>query len=194
MAGCRNGFRELRLAVTRSIAFAGAVALVLVLPIAAFAAPPGYAPAHPVYRPGPLSASHGRSDTQTPLRVPFNFSLHRQTQEFNPQSTFNPLRWRRYQWESLPPFLPLQPGCYANGALSSPWLPTGESGVSPAQPTEFTIGSLVDRRSQKLFSSPTSYAQDLASSNTGGPQTSGPLTLQYGFQSVPCGASDFINF
>ena len=195
-AGCREGFREFSIVVNRSLAACSA-ALALLVPVAAFAAPPGAF--HPVYHPTPLSASHGRPGVQEPLKVPFNFSFHRQTQEFNPQSTFNPLRWRRYQWESLPPFLPLQSGCSANalasnGVLSSPWGPSGESGVAPAQPAEFTIGSLVDKRSQKLFSSPTSYAQDLAASNTGGPETSGPLTLQYGFTPAPCGAVDSFNF
>jgi hypothetical protein len=180
--------RNYSVIVTRSVAFAGAVALVLVQPIAAFAAPPAV---HPVYRPAPSPAS-GERWSQGSLKAPFNFNLHPQTQEFNPQADFNPLRWRRWQWESLPPFLPYQSGCYATGMVSAPWSLTAPAGVS-APPSDFTIGSLVDDRSKELLSSPSSYAQDLAASNTGGPETSGPLTFQYGFQSVPCGASDFFN-
>lgn len=188
-AGCRCAPAEIVRAVSRLKAFAGALALVLVQPAMALGAPPAF---HPVYRPAPATSARERSAAQPSFNVPFNFKFHSASQEFNPQATFNPLRWRRWQWESLPPFLPLQSGC-ATGALAPPWSPTGAAGVS-APPSEFTIGSLVDDRSRKLFSSPTSYAQDLAASNTGGPETSGPLTVQYGFQSVPCGASDFFNF
>lgn len=131
----------------------------------------------------------GAGGLAAPLKVPFDFKFHSASHEFNPQASVNPLRWRRWQWETLPPFLPYQSGCYAN-AILSPFSATQAAGVS-APPPDFTIGSLVDARSQKLFSSPASYAQDLAASNTGGPETSGPLTLQYGLQSVPCGAADF---
>jgi hypothetical protein len=181
--------------VSRSVAFAGAVALVLFQPVGAVAAPPGYAPAyHPVYRPPASSGSHARAETQAPFKVPFDLNFHPKFQEFNPQTTLNPLRWRRWQWESLPPFLPLQSGCYATGTPSAPWSSTAPAGLSAPPPSDFTIGSLVDDRSKQLFSSPTSYAQNLAASGSAGPETSGPLTLQYGFQPAPCGASDFFNF
>jgi hypothetical protein len=176
--------------MNRSVAFAGAVALVLVQPIAAFAAPAGF---HPVYRPAPSSVSSGPSGAAAPFKTPFALKVHPNSQIFDPASSFNPLRWREWQWESLPPFLPLQSGCYGSGMLSTPWSQTTPAGLAQA-PSDFTIGSLVDDRSKEVFSSPSSYAQDLAASSTGGPATSGPLTFQYGFVPVPCGASQFFTF
>jgi hypothetical protein len=175
--------------VTRSVAFAGAVALVFAQSTAAFAAPPGFMPVyHPVYRP-PAAVPHEPSGTHAPLKVPF--AIHRDAQQFDPQAMFNPLRWRRWQWESLPPFLPYQSACYGTGGL---WTPGSLTAPGAASPAGFTIGSLVDDRSQRLFSSPSSYAQDLAASSDDVAGTSNPLTLQYGFQSMPCGAADFFNF
>jgi hypothetical protein len=63
-------------------------------------------------------------------------------------------------------------------------------GTSP-DPTSFTIGSLVDTRSQSMLSSPTSYAAGLTSSGNGGAAPTSSASLQYGFQSTPCGAANF---
>lgn len=176
--------------VARSVAFAGAVALVLILPVAAFAAPPAYAPAsHPVYRPAPATASHGRADTNEAFKAPFALNFHPQSQEFNPQPAWNPMRW--HAWRPVPGSLLYAPmwyqlGCFADNGLSESPSSSAVSGAS-TPPKDFTIGSLADGHGSPFGASPSNVAKIASTGSATAP--SNLLTLQ----STTCGAVNNFN-
>lgn len=178
----------------RFLAFIAAVAVVVAQPLVTLAAPPGgvpvYRPAAPPHR--PAQALGERSSAGVPFRVPFavhsgpkplpDSTIHsafETSQRVDPQTTFNPFRWRGIGW--VPALL--QPACYATSQLWSPSAFTGPAGAS-MPPTQFTVGSLVDGHAN--LSSPSSYAESMAAPSKR-LTASGPLSFQYGFQPAPCG-------
>ena len=192
-------------AVTRSLAFAGVVALTLLHPAVTLAAPPG---GMAVYRPAPMPApvmvspSRERSEPNR-FRVPFGVDVQPKPLPESreaPAIKWSPeMSWRaaaqRREW--LPAQNPgylwyqpawLQPACLLNGASAGP----SASPMSP--PPDVTIGSLVDKNSEHLFSMAPSHTAGLTAPNNGTATTSSPLGLQYAFQTTPCTAASFINF
>jgi hypothetical protein len=160
-----------------------------------------------VYRPVPIPApvmaptSRERSDPNR-FRVPFGVDVQpRPLPESReaPAISWSPeLGWRsaaqRREW--LPAQNPgylwyqpawLQPACLLNNASAGP-------SASPMTPPDVTIGSLVDKNSENLFSMAPSHTAGLAATNNGAATTSSPLGIQYEFQTTPCTAANFINF
>jgi hypothetical protein len=164
----------------------------------------------PVYRPASIpsvSSSHraGRTDPQD-LKIPFHVDVRpkplpgtaqrpafESPTEISSQPAMYPNRWRG--GELLPgyPWYPsawYQSGCYPGYGAWGPWGLWNSPTDLPPQ-TDVTIGSLVDGRAS--LSSP-SYSS-APSAYSGGVATSSPVSLQYGFQSSPCGApASFVGF
>jgi hypothetical protein len=118
-----------------------------------------------------------------PLTMPQHLTLQ-SSAAFNPQ----PLSpYRRYGWQSTPGYLwyptLVSPACAAGNFMGSP---------SAQQPSDFTLGSLVDGKSN-LLSSP-SYNTGFATKNDAGAASSSPVALQVGFYPTGCGAPNFTNF
>lgn len=190
--------------VTRSLAFAGVVALTLLQPAVTLAAPPG---GMPVFRPAPMPApvmvspSRERSEPNH-FRVPFGVDVQPRPLpesreapaiKWSPEMSWRPAAQRR-EW--LPAQNPgylwyqpawLQPACLLNNRFAGP-------SASPMEQPDVTIGSLVDKNSEKLFSMAPSHTAGLTAPNNGAAATSSPLGLQYAFQTTPCTAANFINF
>lgn len=157
----------------------GAAALAVAQPVATLGAPPAGVPAYRA-----VSATHRAASAPAELsgahdsfRVPFDVNVGPKTLPNASPSEFLPSRWR--EWQSVPGY-GYQPACYPTPV------------VAPAPMTETTIGSLVDGRSEGLFSA-TPHTAGLASPSSGSTASSA-LTLQYGgLQSTPCGAANFFN-
>jgi len=176
----------------RSLAVAGAIALALLPPTVALAAPPSQAVA-PVYRgsvPHPQGHSEaGRATERSVYRAP-EINLHPRSLEPNAgtlypswHGTSEPSRnYVLYQ----PPWL--QAGCLANSFLPSP-----ASRDAYAPPANVTIGSLVDNQSKDLFSATPSHRAGLASSADAAAtaKTSG---LSFQFAPSQCTPSSSLTF
>ncbi len=185
----------------RYLTILSASALALAVPVVAFAAPVGGLPVyHPVLRTSgstPASSSRAGPGAQEPFKVPFDFNVRPQSQEFDPQTTWNPLRWRG--WHPIPGSLlyqPVwyQPSCYADGTLAGPRASLSTPIGASAPATDFTIGSLAGGQSSNLFGSSPSDIARVASSASDAAATSSPLTLQYGVGTMPCGSTNPFDF
>ena len=161
----------------RSSTFVAALAVAL----GTLGVAPGFAVFHPIVvsHPAPPFPAHPLS--RDALKVPFE--VNGGPKAASP--AFVPLRLRG--WHFVPASEWYQPACYADAGLASPW--TAPMGA-PA-PGDFTIGSLVDARSQNLFSATPSYTEGVASTGPVGGAMSGAAVAQYGFTPTPCGAADF---
>lgn len=180
----------------RSLVLVGAVALAVAQPVATLGAPPAalpaYRPAIAAQRPAPASAPAEGSGARDAFKVPFDVDVGPRPLAGTSASRFVPSNWRG--WQSIPGYAWYQPACYSNNGFGSPWTSLTTMPMNtPAPTTGFTIGSLVDDRSQHLLSPTPSYATGIASPSNGDATTSSPLTLQYGFQTTPCGAANFLN-
>jgi hypothetical protein len=190
--------------VTRYLAFAGVVALTLLQPAVTLAAPPGgmavYRPAPPP--PPPIAASSRDRSRQDGFRVPFDVNVQakplpesRQSPliKWSPDMGWGPAAYRR-PWLAAPNlgYLWYQPAsyqaaCYLNNAFARP-------SASSTAPQDVTIGSLVDKNSENLFSLAPSHTSGLTSSDNSAATASSPPGLQYEFQATPCGSANVINF
>ena len=187
--------------VIRFLTILSAAALALVVPVVALAAPVGGLPVyHPLLRTSgsmPASSSRAGPAAQEPFKVPFDLNVHPQSQELDPQTTWNPLGWRG--WHPILGSLPYQPiwyqaGCYADGGLAGPGASLSTPIGTSAPATNFTIGSLADGQSSNLFGSSASDIARVASSGSDAAATSSPLTLQYGVGTTPCGSTNPFGF
>jgi hypothetical protein len=118
-----------------------------------------------------------------PLAMPQHFTLH-SSAAFNPQ----PLSpYRRYGWQSTPGYLwyptLYSPACAATNFVGSP---------SEQRPSDFTLGSLVDGKSNLL--SPPYHNTGFAAKNDPGAASSSPVTFQAAVYPTGCGAPSFTNF
>jgi len=182
--------------VIRFLVLLGAIALASVPPVTALAVPPG---GWAVYRPAlpfpPLdSGSHGRSDKRDAFKLPFDLNVGPKPLSNTQVPTVYPFSWRwapTQAWYQYPPGW-YQAGCYSNGGLAAPWASL-TAPIGGAPPTNFTIGSLVDDGPGNLLSSLPSMSGSNLTSSTGGAAT-GPVSLQYGFQTTPCGTANPYGF
>ncbi|MGB8626266.1 MAG: hypothetical protein WCD03_08885 [Candidatus Cybelea sp.] len=176
----------------RSLAVAGAIALALLPPVVALAAPPQAVV--PVYHGSvPHPQAHyeaGRATERGVYRAP-EINLHPRSLEPN-AGTLYP-SWhgisepsRSYVLYQPPPWL--QAGCLANNIFPSP-----ASRDAYAPPQNVTIGSLVDGQSKDLFSATPSHRAGLASSAdaSAAAPTSG---LSFQFQPSQCAPSSSLTF
>jgi hypothetical protein len=173
--------------VNRSLVFVGAVALAAAQTgVSLGASPGGSAPSRPA-APAPHAAVRGVSANHDDFKMPFDVDV-RPKPLLEPRH-FAPLPlypWYGSQSRTAYPWLPVLygPACYANNNfLSSP---------SEQQPPDFTIGSLVDGKSN-LLSSP-SYNAGFTAANDPAAASSSPLTLQAAFYPTTCGAPGFTSF
>jgi hypothetical protein len=188
---------NISLIVKRSLVFVGAFALAAAQPVVTLGAPPGsQAHSRPV-APAPHAAVPGGSANQGDFKVPLRVNLQPKPltvpEHFTLQSAFDqrtqlsplPLH-RRYGWQPTPGYLwypPLyEPACAANSFFGSP---------NEQQPSDFTLGSLVDGKSNLL--SPPSHNAGFAGGNDPGAASSSPFTFRAGFFPAACGASSFTN-
>lgn len=191
--------------VTRSLAFAGVVALTLLQPAVTLAAPPGgMAVFRPAPMPAPVMVSPSRERWEpNRFRVPFGVDVHPKPLPGSreaPEIKWSPeMSWRQATQHRawLPAQNPgylwyqpawLQPACSLNNAFAGP----SSSPMTP--PPDVTIGSLVDKNSENLFSMAPSHTAGLAAPNSGTAATSSALGLQYQFQATPCTAANSFNF
>jgi hypothetical protein len=175
----------------RTLVVAGAIALALLPPAVTLGAPTqGFrVPLLPQLPPPRAAAGH--SAGQDSFKVPFHIDAHPKPAETDIESTFLPYGW--HGWPLGPRYVWIQPswyqnGCFANNIFGTP--PTLQSDTSV--PTSVTIGSLVDDRSKRLFSSTPSYSPNSPSSSDAVAMSS-PISLQYEFQPTQCGSSRLIN-
>jgi hypothetical protein len=186
--GCRGkGARARNLGVVvRSLVVAGTVAVLLVPPAVTLGAPSG-----PVYVPPHATASArsgGRAAGQSHFRVPFDVDVRpRPLAETQQELHGRPVQQPTYLWYQPAWY---QPSC-SLGGFDAP----SRAALAPNEeaPADFTIGSLIDRQSQSLFS-PTqhSYTAGLASNGDAIAATN-PVGLSFSTQSTPCGPSNFVN-
>ncbi|HLY01467.1 MAG TPA: hypothetical protein VKR56_03115 [Candidatus Cybelea sp.] len=167
--------------MNRRLVGAGAIALVLLQPAAALAAPTAVVRGGPMAPPPPrISAS--RSAGQD-FKVPFHVDARPKPVESETQPMLLPYRW--HAWQYSPQYLWNQSawgqnGCFADNLFGVPsTLPSGTS-----LPANITIGSLVDDRSKQILSSTPSYDQSL-------PLTGGAVAT---LQPTSCGSASLINF
>ncbi len=183
------------LTVNRSLVFVGAFALAAAQPAVTLGAPPsGSVPARPAAPAAHAAARSGSPnqgdfnvpphlDVMKPLTMPQHLTLQSPA-AVNPQPV-SP--YRRYGWQSMPGYLwyptLYSPACAASNFIGSP---------SEQGPSDFTLGSLVDGKSNLL--SPPSHNTGFATKNDAGAASSSPVTFQAGFYSAGCGAPSFTNF
>jgi hypothetical protein len=184
----------------RSLLFAGALALAAVQPAVTLAAPRGgQAPARPpastshaAARAGSAGASANLDDFKVPFRVdaqPKSLSQHfalASRAASLPQALLP--AYRRFGLQPAPGYLwsPAMygPSCYASNTFMG-------SASEPQQSSGYTLGSLVDGKSNVL--SPLSY-DGFSRGNAPNTASSSTLTLQSGFSATPCGTPTFTNF
>jgi hypothetical protein len=180
--------------VSRFLIVFALFAATLTPPVIALGAPPG---GLAVVRPTSVSQSSSARGSATQRRgndqfkVPFNVNVHPTQLPESAQYRLDPYQTRG--WETPPGYVLYPPACLNNGLLGPPGSSTAPAGTA-SQPGDFTIGSLVDQRSENLFSATPSYTSGptgLAMAGNAGPATSSPLTFQYGLQSSPCGVPTF---
>jgi hypothetical protein len=124
---------------------------------------------------------------QDQFKVPFEVNVHPTQLPESAQYRLDPYQPR--EWEAVPGYAVGQPACLNNG-LVGPSASLGAPIGGTSQPADFTVGSLVDERSENLFSSTPSYTSGstgLAMAGNAGPAPSSPLTFQYGVGSASCG-------
>jgi hypothetical protein len=178
--------------------------LTLLTPAVALAVPPGgmavSRPAPAPARPAARSASSDRTDWDR-FRVPFDVdvrpkplpgSRESSTMNWSPNASWESAAYRRewlappnagYLWYR-PAFY--QSACPLNNAFAG-------SPASQAAPADVTIGSLVDKNSENLFSSAPSHTAGMVGTESAATASS-PLGLQYSVQATPCGSANFVNF
>ncbi len=173
----------------RPTPFALVLAAVLAAPALALGAPPGgqaVVRATPVSRESPTRGAAAERSTQDQFKVPFDVDLRPAQLPEAAQYRLDPYQPRA--WEA-PGYVLYQPACPSGGLLGPSVGLTAPAGVA-SPPQDFTIGSLVDQRSENLFSSTPSYTNGstgLANLGSAGAAASSPLTFQYGLASTPCG-------
>jgi hypothetical protein len=186
------------LTVNRCLAFFGALAFAAAQPAVTLGAPPAGQVHARAAAPAPHAAGGAAHATnQGDFKVPFEVDLRpkplAETQHFTIQSSAGSI-WRAalspYQWYKQSSLGNLMyPALYglgcqtSNNFLGSP---------SAQQPSNLTIGSLVDGKSKLLSSSAPDAG--LAMGKDPGAASSSPFTLQAGFYPTACGASTFTNF
>ncbi len=177
----------------RTMVFVGAVALTAVQPVATLGAPASglsaYRPVMVAHRPAPVSAPAERVGPRDSFKLPFDVDTGPRPLPEASRSTLFSSKPR--EWQSIPGYGWYQPACYLNNGAANPFASVTAPMTAPA--TDFTIGSLVDGHSQNLFSPTASHGTGLASPGSGNAALSGPLTVQYGFQTNPCGAASSLN-
>jgi hypothetical protein len=159
--------------------------------------PPGIALGAPPAQPAvvrPAQAARQTSEggatvrsAQDQFKVPFDVDVHPTQLPESAQYRLDPYQPR--EWATIPAYVLYQPACL-NGAAWGPSASSTAPAGAASQPADFTIGSLVDQRSENLFSSTPSYTNGstgLATAGNAGAATSSPLTFQYGLLSSPCG-------
>lgn len=175
-------------AVIRSFVIAGTFVVLLVPPAVAFGAPPGpvYVPARAAAAASSRSGAGARGGTQEHFRVPFEVNVRPQ-----PPAETQQHEW--IGWRTKPSYLWYQPAWYQPTCAFNGFSAPSSAAPGNEAPAEFTIGSLVDKQSESLFSPANhSYTAGLASSSTAS-ATSSPFALQFSSQSTPCGPSNFVN-
>jgi hypothetical protein len=184
--------------VKRYLAFLGALTLAAAQPAVTLGAPAAGAAHSRPAAPATHAATGGaRATNPGDFKVPFDVDLRPKPfevpQHFAIQSSAGSI-WRAAlspsQWyqQSSRGYL-LYPALYGlgcgttNNVLGSP---------SQQQPSNLTIGSLVDGKSKLLSSSSHDAGFAMGSDPVGA--SSSPLTFQAGFYPTACGASTFTNF
>jgi hypothetical protein len=148
-----------------------------------------------------VSPSRERSDPNR-FHVPFGVDVQpkplpgsREVPEikWSPEMSWGPASQRR-QW--LPAQYPgylwyqpawLQPACLLSNASAAP-------SASSMTPPDVTIGSLVDKNSERLFSMAPSHTAGLTAPDNGAATSPSSLGVQYQVQTTPCTAASFLNF
>jgi hypothetical protein len=179
--------------VTRSLLVAGVVAAALGAPSIALAAPAGglaVVRAAPASNQAPARSAGTQRSAQDPFKVPFDVEVRPAQLPESAQYRLDPYDSQPREFETAPGYVLYQPACLGNGY----WSPSGgltSPGGGSSPPSDFTVGSLVDQRSENLFSSTPSYtggSTGLATLGDSAAAASSPLSFQYGVGSAPCGA------
>jgi len=170
------GRENLSRTVKRSLLFAGAIALAAALPVATLGAPSGRPAASRPPAAHPQANVREGSAAQGGFNVPLHINVQARSLTAGP-----------YARQTIPagvvyPTL-YGPACAANSLWSAP----GEQ-----QPTEYTLGSLVDGKSN-LLSSP-SFGGSFPGLNATGAAPSSPLTFQAVAYPTACGPQSFTTF
>jgi hypothetical protein len=168
--------------VRRFTIFAGATALMVVLPAVTLGAPTGGA----VYRPAPVIArpalpQRTAEQTRSNFTVPFHIDA---APKAAPETLRLPTpQWyTRHAWTWQPTYLLANP-CFANGAN---WAPLQNFAAAQSMP-EFTIGSLAGNPSHSVLSKTASDIASLASSSTAAADSARTTGLQFEWQPSICG-------
>jgi hypothetical protein len=178
--------------VNRYLVFAGAFALAAVQPALTLGSPTGgSAPARPVSHTAARNAPNQR-ELNVPSHVDVQMKPLTMPQHFTTQSSAafipKPLSpYRRFGWQPTIgrlwyPTL-YSPACAASNFVHSP---------SEQRPGDFTLGSLVDGKSN-LLSAP-SHNAGFAGANDSGAAHSNHIAFQAEFNPTGCGAPSFTNF
>ncbi len=192
------------LIVNRTLAFVAAFAFAAAQPAVTLAAHPGAGalprPAPPIGHP----VAPGGFANQAPAQVPFHVNVQQLRIEppqrmapehftvFHPAAFTRPAPvypYRGYLWQPMPTYL-----WYPGSAWNGPACLSRSSALNPpsefASP-DFTIGSLVDGKSN-LFS-PQSHDPGYAAASSLAAASSTPSALQVQFFPTTCGAPGFAN-
>lgn len=155
----------------------------------------------PIPAPVMVSPSRERSDPNH-FRVPFGVDVQPKPLpgsredpaiKWSPEMSWGPAAQRRAWLPAQNPgylwYQPawLQPACLLGNASAAP-------SSSSTTPPDVTIGSLVDKNSEHLFSMAPSHAAGLTAPDNGAATSPSSLGLQYQVQATPCTAASFLNF
>lgn len=170
-------------AVNRFSIFAGAAALITILPCAALSAPTGGA----VYRAAPVvvrpsSPQRGAEKSRDSFNVPFHIDAAPKARM--PETMRLPTTgwYTRPQWTWRPNYVYLNSPCFANGAN---WTSVQNTSSSQSALNDVTIGSLAGNPKHNALSMSPSDVAHLASSSTASDSTNS-TGLQIQFQPSVC--------
>lgn len=182
---CRHALENYR-AVNRFPIFAGAAALMAMLPCAALSAPTGgavYRAAPIVVRPAPLpqrASGQARGDVTVPLHI------DAAPKRAIPDTLTMPgTQWySRHAWTWRPNYVWFANPCFANGANWAPLQSSSDTGQSALN--DVKIGSLAGDPKHSVLGAHGSDIANLASSSTAALDSSGKSTLEIQWQPSVC--------